>query len=263
MGTAFEGKNQNQGFPHPAEAATVGAAGQCLKSHPSFNAPDRRAVAPNDSLADRQPGVLEVLEFGGLLVKDQKLSIALKAASAVITMALIVTSTYAVAQQEKVLRSFNNNKRDGMSPQASLIFDAAGKLYGTTIGGGAHDGGTVFELTPAAGGGWTETVLHNFHNNNASDGSNPAFSSLILDSAGNLYGTASYGGGASPGGGTVFTMRPTGGGTWAYKVLHTFGTGTDGSNPGAGLIFDATGNLYGTTWQGGASGSGTVFEIKP
>jgi uncharacterized repeat protein (TIGR03803 family) len=123
----------------------------------------------------------------------------------------------------------------------------------------------VFELTPkATGGSWTEKILYSFPDNYGADGSNPAYGSLIFDAAGNLYGTASYGGGASPGGGTVFELTPAAGGSWAYTVLHTFNdNGTDGLNPGSGVILDASGNLYGTTSGGGAYGSGTVFEITP
>ncbi len=164
---------------------------------------------------------------------------------------------------EETLVSFFPLRMGGTNPTGGLTLDAAGNLYGTTYWGGPGLYGTVFELIPGAGGSWTEKLLYGFPDNDGAEGSNPAYGSLIFDAAGNLYGTASYGGGVSPGGGTVFAMRPTAGGRWAYKVLHTFGTGTDGSNPGAGLIFDAAGNLYGTTWQGGASGSGAVFEIKP
>jgi len=164
---------------------------------------------------------------------------------------------------ETTVHSFDN-RADGAEPVASVIFDAAGNLYGTTYSGGTYLYGTVFKLTPTGGGGWTETTLHSFPNNNGVDGSNPAYGSLIFDAGGNLYGTASYGGRASPGGGTVFELTPTTGGSWEYTVLHTFrDNGRDGLNPGSGLIFDAAGNLYGTTWEGGAFGSGTVFEITP
>src|ERR1039458_7566385 len=162
-------------------------------------------------------------------MQGKTLSIGLRAVLAIIAATLFVTSTWATAQ-EKVLHNFNNNGTDGTSPRAGLIFDAAGNLYGTTEQGGAYSHGTVFELTPAAGGGWTEQVLHNF-NNNGTDGTNP-YAGLIFDSAGNLYGTTAAGGG------------------WTEKVLHSFGNSTDGQYPN-GLIFDAAGNLYGTTWEGG------------
>jgi uncharacterized repeat protein (TIGR03803 family) len=166
---------------------------------------------------------------------------------------------------EKVLHSFNYNGKDGVDPYAGLIFDTANNLYGTTGGGGAYTYGTVFELTPKAGGGWMEKVLHNF---NGTDGLLPE-AGLISDAIGNLYGTTCCGGasGVGCGGegcGTVFELTPKAGGRWTEKVLHSFSdNGKDGVTPYSGLISDAAGNLYGTTYFGGASGGGTVFEIKP
>jgi uncharacterized repeat protein (TIGR03803 family) len=157
---------------------------------------------------------------------------------------------------EKKLHNFGNGS-DGANPYAGLIFDGVGNLYGTTEYGGSHYGGTVFELSPNGSGGWTEKKLHNF--GNGSDGINP-IAGLIFDGAGNLYGTA---GGGSYGYGTVFEMSPNGNGGWTEKKLHNFGNGSDGTGPGAGLIFDGAGNLYGTTVRGGSHGYGTVFELMP
>jgi uncharacterized repeat protein (TIGR03803 family) len=165
---------------------------------------------------------------------------------------------------EQVLYSFNFNGTDGYGPLACLIFDKAGNLFGTTVFGGTYDSGTVFELTPAEGGGWTEKVPHSFNGRN--DGANP-YAGLILDENGNLYGTTAGGQGrtheaGANNAGTVFELMPTKGGGWAEKVLHSFSSnGRDGASPGAGLIFDAAGNLYGTTSLGGPYGFGTVFEI--
>ena len=157
---------------------------------------------------------------------------------------------------EKVLHSFN--AKDGFVSYAALIFDAFGNLYGTTAGGGAYGDGTVFELTPKGGGGWTETVLHSF---NDKDGSAP-YAGLIFDGAGNLYGTTLMGGHYVDG--TVFKLTPKGGGGWTETVLHSFNdNGKDGFAPLAGLIFDEAGNLYGTTYGGGTYGYGTVFELTP
>ncbi len=163
---------------------------------------------------------------------------------------------------ESVLYSFCSltNCSDGALPAAGLIFDAAGNLYGTTEYGGAgglFGGGTVFELTPQTGGGWTETVLHSFCAD-CSDGQYPA-AGVIFDAAGNLYGTTEYGGATSAG--IVFKLTANQDGTWREDVLHTFTGGKDGNEPQAGLIFDAAGNLYGTTQFGGGGGEGVVFKL--
>src|ERR1022692_3971273 len=186
-------------------------------------------------------------------------SIRWMATLAIFTAILFVTSTGAAAE-EKVLHNFNNDGTDGAEPYAGLIFDAAGNLYGTTSVGGTSNTGTVFELTPAAGGTWTEKVLHSF-NNDGTDGLEP-YAGLILDAAGNLYGTTQDGGTAFTG--TVFELTPAAGGTWTEKVVYSFANnGTDGTIPKAGVIFDAAGNLYGTTTQGGTHGGGTLFELTP
>ncbi len=153
---------------------------------------------------------------------------------------------------------------DGDQPAAGLIFDGAGNLYGTTAGGGIHGDGTVFEMSPNGSGGWTETVLHSF-NDNGTDGADPQFAALIFDARGNLYGTTVVGGihCGGYGCGTAFELSPREGGGWTETVLHSFGNGTDGQNPYAGLIIDAAGNLYGTTGGGGIHGDGTVFELSP
>ena len=173
---------------------------------------------------------------------------------------------------ETVLHSFGNGT-DGYGPNAGVILDAAGNLYGTTEGGGTHSQGTVFKLSPSEGGGWTETVLHNFGNGTEAGAAYPA-AGLIFDAAGNLYGTSVLGGtyySSSTEGGTVFELTPTVGGVWKETVLHSFGSGTDGNAPVAGVILDAAGNLYGTTEFGGTNlcgipqnyGCGTVFKLTP
>jgi uncharacterized repeat protein (TIGR03803 family) len=165
---------------------------------------------------------------------------------------------------ESILHTFSNvgTVGDRENPYPGLIFDAAGNLYGTTEVGGPNGYGTVFELAHEAGGSWTETILHGFSNKDGS-GFDP-IGGLVFDAAGNLYGTT-YGGGAygtPDGGGTAFELSPKPGGGWTEKVLHNFGKGADGSQPHAGLIFDAAGNLYGTTLTGGAYGHGTAFELS-
>jgi uncharacterized repeat protein (TIGR03803 family) len=159
------------------------------------------------------------------------------------------------AWTEKVLLSFQYPQY----PEASLILDAAGKLYGTTTEGGVYGYGTVFQLARGTNGQWTEKVLHSF-NANVKDGWYPT-ANVIFDAAGNLYGTTAEGG--AYGGGTVFQLVPGANGKWTEKVLHGFGKGEDGVEPFAGLVLDSARNLYGTTYYGGAYGYGAVFEITP
>src|SRR5271163_452195 len=118
----------------------------------------------------------------------------------VIALTLVLAPAAGAANKYKVLHAFHGN--DGAQPEAGVIFDAAGNLYGTTYEGGAQGLGTVFKLASNADRDWTETVLYSFN-------------------------------------------------------------GSDGANPGAGLIFDASGDLYGTTYSGGAYNVGTVFELTP
>jgi uncharacterized repeat protein (TIGR03803 family) len=161
---------------------------------------------------------------------------------------------------EKILRNFDNDGSSLSKPYAGLILDGTGNLYGTTAFGGVYGRGAVFELSPAGGGEWTETLLHSF-DDVSKEGGEP-YASLILDGAGDLYGTTLYGGAYNSG--AVFELMPAGGGNWTETVLHSFNkNGPDGHYPNAGLIFDAAGNLYGTTTDGGASNDGIVFELTP
>jgi uncharacterized repeat protein (TIGR03803 family) len=165
---------------------------------------------------------------------------------------------------ESALYSFTGGA-DGAAPGGSLIFDAAGNLYGTTQGGGAYGEDTVFKLAPNPDGTWTERVLYSF--TGGADGLIP-LAGLVFDAAGNLYGTTGYGG--ADGSGVVFKLAPNPDGTWTESVLYSFTGYADGSIPGAGLIFDPTGNLYGTTTSGGPfsagecpAGCGVVFKLAP
>lgn len=158
---------------------------------------------------------------------------------------------------ETILYSFIAGA-DGYNPVGGLVSDGAGNLYGTSNNGGDYTYGTLFELSPQAGGGWTEKVLHSF--NWHTDGAFPA-GTLIFDAAGNLYGTTSLGGAHDAG--SVFEFSPKAGGLWTETILHQFGNGKDGAEPLAGLTFDAAGNLYGTTNGGGNASFGTVFELSP
>ena len=217
-----------------------------------------------------------------------------------------------------ILHNFTGQHGDGSGPLAGVILDSTGNLYGTTeLGGSSRCGGgcgTVYQLMPTSNGKWKEHILHRFQAR--WDGSSPGVGALVLDSAGNLYGTAGGGnsghgvvfmlsrvaddhwretilynitGGAngdSPGGGVVmdkagnlygttiaggdancgcgvvYKLGPGSKGKWKYTVLHRF-TGYDGAQPDANLILDKKGNLYGTTATGGASGAGVAFEVTP
>jgi uncharacterized repeat protein (TIGR03803 family) len=163
------------------------------------------------------------------------------------------------SRKETVLYNFcpTNGCADGAFPRAGLVFDTKGNLYGTTNYGGAGTGsnGTVFEVTPSTG---SETVLYSFcSQDNCTDGSRP-YAGLVFDKKGNLYGTT-IAGGANSLDGTVFEVTPSG----EETVLHSFTGAPDGAYPRAGLVFDGRGNLYGTTYEGGAYNGGTVFKLVP
>jgi len=149
--------------------------------------------------------------------------------------------------KEIVLHHFKS--ADGSYPDASLFRDAAGNLYGATLEGGASDLGTIFVL----GTDRTETVLHSF---TGADGRFPySYGGLIRDANGNFYGTSLAGGASDQG--VVFKLNAAG----REIILHTFTGGADGGYPYAGLVMDEKGNLYGTTYMGGASGQGTIFRV--
>jgi uncharacterized repeat protein (TIGR03803 family) len=167
---------------------------------------------------------------------------------------------------ESVIYKFKGGT-DGAAPSGTLIFDAAGNLYGTTVTGGnngCEEGcGTVFKLSPTKKGVWKETILYRFLGD--TDAEEPGLG-VVFDAAGNLYGAA--GGGCQFGcNGTVFKLAPNPDGTWAESILYTFLGGTDGGFPSP-LVLDSVGNLYGTTISGGVTqspcgGCGTVFELSP
>jgi len=189
----------------------------------------------------------------------------------------VAAAVPALATQEKILYTFTGLPA-GAVPLGTLISDKAGNLYGTTEqggtglctqGGGNAGCGTIFELSPPSGktGSWSETILYSFQA--GADGSIP-MAGLVFDGQGNLYGTTSATN--SFGQGTVFELSPptSSGAPWSFSTLHTF-KGSDGAGPTGTLIFDRSGNLYGTTGNGGyysgtlcvSSGCGTVFELSP
>lgn len=179
---------------------------------------------------------------------------------------------------EKVLYNFGATSVYPASP-GPVVFGKDGNLYGTTSGGGTGQGcfvggcGMVFELMQD-NGQWTGKVLHNF-DHNGRDGFEPT-GPVTFDSAGNLYSTTASGGADVSdcngyGCGTVFELSPGSNGKWTEKILHSFyNNGTDGTNPYIGVVFDAAGNMYGTTETGGTDtdecsfeGCGTVYKLSP
>lgn len=171
----------------------------------------------------------------------------------------------------EVIYNFTGNA-DGGSVNAPLALDSQGNLYGVCSTGGDNYKGNVFELSPSQEGDWTLTVLYSF--SSGSDGGYPE-GGVILDKAGNLYGTTSYGGLLSQcsgaGCGVVFELSPGLGGSWTESVLHSF-TEAEGALPESGLVFDTKGVLYGVTLAGGtsthcqgspANGCGAVFRLAP
>ena len=150
---------------------------------------------------------------------------------------------------ETVLYRFQGHE-DGSAPFGNLVFDGSGNLYGVTYYGGPNSTGTVYKLSLSSGG-WTKTTIYTF--SGGSDGASPA-DGLTMDVFGNLYGTTLFGG--AFGGGTVFMLTPSGG-AWSKTILYNFTGGDDGANPYAAVVFDRSGNLYGTTE------SGSAFELTP
>jgi uncharacterized repeat protein (TIGR03803 family) len=151
---------------------------------------------------------------------------------------------------------------DGSEPSAGLVQATNGDLYGTTNYGGANCApygcGTVFKITPSG----TLTTLYSFcSKTGCTDGYNP-YAGLVQASNGDLYGTTLYGAGTYGYGGTVFKITPSGTLTTLYSFCSKSGC-TDGSEPYAGLVKAANGDLYGTTFNGGANSEGTVFKITP
>lgn len=189
---------------------------------------------------------------------------------------------------EQVLYSFQGGT-DGADPIGRIVADRHGNLYGATVQGGSSSCagpaqcGTVYELSPPGQNGqpWIETVLHVFKGRALGDGGTPG-GGLVMDGAGNLYGTTAYNGtgpcmvlGAVVGCGTVYELSPPSqlGGSWTESVLYNFQGGSDGFAPDGDLVFDKAGNLYGATLFGGGRGTncgdllypncGTIFELSP
>jgi uncharacterized repeat protein (TIGR03803 family) len=187
---------------------------------------------------------------------------------AILAIVLALAPAGWAGSKYKVLYNFKGGN-DGIDPHGNLVFDSAGNLYGTTAQGGgttACDGqyqgcGIVFQLEPRSSGPWKENVLYSF--TDGSTGGVGLEGNLVLDAAGDIYGTAYYGG--SDFEGTVFELTPGSGG-WTEKTIYAFcpsGCG-DGASPASGVIFDNAGSLYGTATAGGTDGGGgVIFKLTP
>jgi uncharacterized repeat protein (TIGR03803 family) len=157
---------------------------------------------------------------------------------------------------ETVLHRFTGS--DGGNSFSGLVRDKAGNFYGATFVGGSHGVGVVFKLSLTSSG-WKEMVLHNFAG--GTDGAQPFIdcATLALDSNGHIFGSTYKGGSANAG--TVFELTRQTSGAWTEKILYTFQGGTDGNGAFSGVIVDQSGNVYGTTLEGGTHNYGTVFVL--
>ena len=180
---------------------------------------------------------------------------------AVLLSVAVLSAASFAADTEKVVYSFTGGN-DGGKPAAQLVFDSAGNIYGTTVVGGLYGCGTVFKLS-LSGDQWQENSLYSF--DCFETGKNP-YGGVILDSAGNLYGTTVAGGSGGlctgDGCGVVYELTKSGD-TWTESVLYNFTGGDDGFGPGSALVSDKAGNLYGTAPDGGLYAEGVVYQLAP
>jgi len=156
----------------------------------------------------------------------------------------------------KVIHAFTGGV-DGSSGSAGRMVLRDGRLYGAATTGGSNGSGVVFELTPKALGEWNFKTIYTFQGQ--PDGSFP-YGALLFDPSGNIYGTTYYGG--ANGIGAVYKLSPQPVGEWTEDLIYSFQQGSDGNSPISNLVFDKSGNLYGTTSEGGL-GSGTIFKLSP
>jgi uncharacterized repeat protein (TIGR03803 family) len=171
-----------------------------------------------------------------------------------------LTPTLAGPWSIEVLHYFSGGDSDGAAPIGGVVLDNSGNLYGTTNAQGSATGeGVVFKLTPDGTGGWAETIIHQF-GVFPGDGSEPR-ATLLFGKGGELFGTTWQGGDFSFG--TVFKLTPSPNGVWTETIVYSFTGGQDGGNPYASVIMDSAGSLYGTAYDGGQYGLGTVFKIEP
>ncbi len=163
---------------------------------------------------------------------------------------------------EQVLYNFGlQGTISAANPSGTLAIDSSGNIYGVASSGGGFNWGAVFEISPSSNGTWTAKLLHIF-GTSSNDGAFPYAEGVVLDSAGNLYGTTNVGG--AYGYGLVYELVPGANGTWTEKILYSFHGGSDGGMlPGSTLIIDGAGNLYGVATLYGAKDYGVVYELSP
>jgi uncharacterized repeat protein (TIGR03803 family) len=159
------------------------------------------------------------------------------------------------AWTQSVLHTFTGGA-DGSGPGSPVAFDSKGNIYGTTPTGGTIGAGVVYQLKPASGGGWTFKVVHTF--TGGTDGNGGSAGRLLIDTAGNIYGVCTVGG--AKGFGNVYEMSPSGR-NWTFKTLYSFKDQPDGASPYGSVVFDKSGNLFGTTYYAGAHDLGTVYKL--
>jgi len=159
---------------------------------------------------------------------------------------------------ETTLYNFGASSTDAQAPYGPLTIDLSGNLYGVSLAGGTKGIGTVYRLTPPAGGtgSWTNSLLHSFAG--GASGCDPE-GNLALDNLGRVYGQATSCGGTSNNGLIFRLAPPNGSGPWVASVLHTFGS-NDGGGFYPSLSLDGrAGILYGTSFYGG--GNGLIFQL--
>jgi uncharacterized repeat protein (TIGR03803 family) len=193
-------------------------------------------------------------KFGSMLIRTISRSVV--AALVLALFATLAAPLPALAQTETVLYSFcSANCDNGELPTGNLITDSRGNLYGTAAPGEGYNNGAVYKASFAG----AVSPIYAWATTSTNLGNDPS-GGVVMDSAGNFYGTTQTGG-TNPNGGTVFKISPKG----VLTVLYNFcslSDCTDGQFPLAGVILDASGNLYGTTWDGGTNDNGTVYKIS-
>jgi uncharacterized repeat protein (TIGR03803 family) len=158
---------------------------------------------------------------------------------------------------QTVIHAFTGGD-DGSGPGSRVTLDRIGNVYGMTPTGGAFGLGTIYKIHPQHDGTWNLTVIHAF--TGGADGASGSAGRMVLRH-GRLFGAATAGG--TYGSGVVFELTPSGGGEWNFRTIYSFRGQPDGSFPYGALLFDRVGNIYGTTYYGGANGIGAVYELSP